>query len=458
MPTFKVTQAYTGETLAKLSSHDAEAVDKMLITAEQLHHKGALPAYQRIKILQNLATLIEAEQADFAKLIASEGGKPLTDAIVEVTRAIDGVHIAIAELRHSRGEEIPMDLSASGADRLAFTTLEPIGVVLAISAFNHPLNLAIHQAIPAIASGCPVILKPAKATPLCALRLAELATKAGLPEGWFQVALTDTDNSERLASSDKIAFLSFIGSKKVGWYLKSRLAAGVRCALEHGGVAPVIFDEYADIDGFVSGVAKAGFYHAGQVCVSVQKIFAPKDKAELIAHKIAKIAENLMVGDAISSDTDIGPLINPAEVDRAEQWVKEAVEEGATLITGGARINAVSFAPSVLLNPSESSKVSTEEIFAPVICVYSYDKIKEAVAIANSLEVAFQASVFSDNLSVALKTAQSLNASAVMINDYTTFRVDWMPFAGRKQSGYGTGGIGYTMRDMLSHKLIVMKA
>lgn len=453
----QVKQAYTGEVLKELKMHDSKQVDQMLATAQTLHLQGALPIYERVNILRKLADLVANEHEQFSQLIANEGGKPIRDARVEVTRAVGGIHIAIAEIQNSQGTEIPMDLSAAGSGRKAFTILEPIGVVVAVSAFNHPLNLAIHQVIPAVATGCPVIIKPAALTPLSTLRLAELILEAGLPAGWVQVALTNRENSEKLVTDSRVAFFSFIGSSKVGWYLKSKLAPGVRCALEHGGVAPLIFDQYADEESFVSGVVKASMYHSGQVCVSVQRVYVPQNRASELAQKIADIAAKQIVGDAINEDSDLGPLILPKETDRIESWVNEAVEQGAQVLTGGKRINDVSYKPTVLLNPSKKSKVSTHEIFGPVVCVYGYRNIDEAISEANSLDVSFQAAVFSDDISKAMDIAKRLEASAVMINDYTTFRVDWMPFAGRKHSGYGIGGIGYSIKDMLEHKMLVIK-
>lgn len=452
-----VKQAYTSETLAELQMHDNEQIQQMLSKAQALHKTGCLPQVQRIKVLQKLADLVEVEHEDFSRLIANEGGKPIRDARVEATRAVIGIRVAITELDNIKGEKIPMDYTPAGAHHSAHTILEPIGVVVAVSAFNHPLNLAIHQVIPAIATGCPVIIKPAGLTPLCTLRLAELIQKAGLPEGWVQVALLNNENAEKMVTDPRVAFFSFIGSAKIGWMLKSKLAPGTRCALEHGGVAPLIFDEYADEQGFVEGVVKASMYHSGQVCVSVQRVYVPEARASDLAEKIAILASKQVVGDAINENSDLGPLISSKETDRIESWVNEAVNAGAQLLTGGRRINAVSYQPTVLLNPPKDAKVSTQELFAPVVCVYSYQTLDEAIEQANSLEVSFQSAVFSDNQQKAMEIAKKLEASAVMINDYTTFRVDWMPFAGRKHSGYGIGGIGYTMRDMLEHKMIVIK-
>lgn len=457
MTILTVNQVYTGAVLAELEIHDSAQVEQMLSTAQQRHQTGCLPEQKRIQILQKLADLVKNEQEDFARLIANEGGKPIRDARIEVTRAISGIHIAILELGNIKGKTIPMDYTPAGAGHTAHTILEPIGVVVAVSAFNHPLNLAIHQVIPAVATGCPVIIKPASKTPLCTLRLAELIEQAGLPKGWVQVALLNTKSAEKLVTDKRIGFFSFIGSAKVGWLLKSKLAPGVRCALEHGGVAPLIFDEYADEQGFINGVVKASMYHSGQVCVSVQRVYIPHNKAEDLAKKIANIASQKIVGDAINEDCDLGPLISPKETDRIELWVNEAIASGAQLMTGGKRINSVTYEPTVLLNPPKNAKVSTQEIFAPVVCIYGYNTIDEAITQANSLNVSFQSAVFSDDIKKATNIAKQLQASAVMINDYTTFRVDWMPFGGRKHSGYGTGGIGYSMRDMLEYKMIVVK-
>jgi acyl-CoA reductase-like NAD-dependent aldehyde dehydrogenase len=420
-----VKQAYTGKVLAELQMHDGVQVEQMLSNAQERHQIGRLPEIQRIEILQKLADLVEAEHEDFSCLIANEGGKPIRDARVEVTRAISGIRIAIRELGNIKGKKIPMDYTPAGAGHKAHTILEPIGVVVAVSAFNHPLNLAIHQVIPAIATGCPVIIKPASLTPLCTLRLAELIQQAGLPAGWVQVALLNNENAEKLVTDPRVAFFSFIGSAKVGWYLKSKLAFGTRCALEHGGVAPLIFDEYADEEGFVNGVVKASMYHSGQVCVSVQRVYVPEKRAQDLAEKIATIAARQVVGDAIDENTDLGPLISPKEIDRIEDWVNAAVASGAQLMTGGKRINAVSYAPTVLLNPAKDAKVSTQEVFAPVVCIYGYKTLEEAIEQANSLEVSFQSFVFSDNAETAMAIAKNLQASAVMFNDYTTFRVDW---------------------------------
>ncbi len=455
-----VKQAYTGALLEKIALDSGEEIEKKLSIAHALHlnNRQGLPAYERIAVLEKLAVLLLDESNNLAQLIANEGGKPLLDAQVEVSRAIDGVKLAVSEIRTMRGVQIPMDLTPAGADRIAFTIPEPIGIVVAVSAFNHPLNLIVHQVVPAIATGCPVIVKPAEQTPLSCLNFVRLVEKAGLTPGWLQVCVCGVSDAEKLVTDNRINFFSFIGSAHVGWYLRSKLSAGVRCSLEHGGAAPLIFHSHRDIDGFINGLSKAAFYHAGQVCVSTQRVFVPKSMTRTIAQKLAEKAKTLKVGDAILPDTEVGPLILPREVERVAAWVDGAISEGAELLSGGERLGETSFAPTVLLNPSLNSKVSTHEIFGPVVCIYAYDDVDVAIKIANSLDVAFQAAIFSDDIHFAMNNAKKLDASAVMINDYSVFRTDWMPFAGRRHSGYSTGGIGYTMRDMCEGKMLVIKS
>jgi acyl-CoA reductase-like NAD-dependent aldehyde dehydrogenase len=255
-----------------------------------------------------------------------------------------------------------------------------------------------------------------------------------------------------------VNYFSFIGSSKVGWELKSKLAPGARCALEHGGVTPVIVEQDADLQEVLPALLKGGFYHAGQVCVSVQRVYAHSNLAAALATQLAALASKLVVGNQMDSATEVGPLILPTEVDRVEKWVNEAVEAGAKVLCGGKRISDSCYAPTVLFNPPLNAKVSTQEVFGPVVCVYSCDSTNDAIELANSLDVHFQAAVFTKNLDQALHSFKKLNASAVMINDHTAFRVDWMPFGGRSSSGIGIGGIEHTMKEMTQEKLMVIKS
>ena len=455
----KVVQAFDRALITEIPVDDAAALESKLARAAQAFYDrdGWLKIHQRSAILLRTAALLSERQEHFTRLIAREGGKPWKDAAVEVVRAVDGIRSAAEYLRKFAGTEIPMGQTPASEGRWAFTTKEPIGVVASISAFNHPVNLIVHQIAPAIAVGCPVIIKPAPVTPLSCLALVALFHEAGLDERWCQSFITE-DNAlaEQLATDRRVAFLSFIGSAKVGWYLRSKLPPGTRCALEHGGAAPVIVDRSARIEKVIEPIVKGGYYHAGQVCVSVQRIFVHRELlAEFTERYTARVAK-LVTGDALSPETDVGPLILPREAARVSSWIDEAVSAGTKLF-GGGRLSETTLLPGVLLDPPATAKVSQLEVFGPITCLYGFDELDAAIEIANSLPYAFQSSIFSTDIGPALRAAQRFDASAVMINDHTAFRTDWMPFAGRRQSGYRTGGIEYTMEDMAHDKMIVLR-
>ena len=456
----KVFSPYTQEQIGEYPLVPMAAIEGIVATANNLFEDRSkwLKPHERKSILLRCAKIMESRIVELTKLAANEGGKPFSDSKVEVLRAINGVEIAAENIGELKGGEIPMGLTPASEGRLAFTQREPIGVVASISAFNHPLNLIVHQVITAVAAGCPVIVKPAPTTPMSCEALVGILKEAGLPEGWCQMVICENDVAERLITDKRINYFSFIGSSKVGWYLRSKLSAGTRCALEHGGAAPVIVEPDANFEEMIPSLLKGGFYHAGQVCVSVQRVFAHESICQKLAEEIASRAEKLKVGDPMDASTEVGPLILPREVDRVEEWVNEAVEAGAEVLCGGKRISATCFEPTVLFNPPATVRVSTSEIFGPVVCVYSYSDRAEAINIANSLDVHFQASIFTKNIDVALESVQKLNATAVMVNDHTAFRVDWMPFGGRDSSGIGMGGIQYSMHEMTREKLMVIKS
>lgn len=290
----EVTNPYTGEAIATVDMADKAAVETALQTSHALFtdRKQWLSVPQRLAILEKALYLMQQQSDELARGAAEEGGKPLIDSKVEMARCIDSIRHCMDTLRHQTSHPVPMGVNPASQHRLTMLHKEPIGVVVAISAFNHPLNLIAHQVGPAIAAGCPVIVKPAENTPLSCFRLVDIFHQAGLPAEWCQALLTENHQiAEQLATDPRVAFLSFIGSAKVGWYLRSKLAPGTRCALEHGGVAPVIIDEKADIDAAVPGLAKGSFYHAGQVCVSVQRIFVHHSLARELADKLAAAGE-----------------------------------------------------------------------------------------------------------------------------------------------------------------------
>ena len=452
---------YDRSLIATIERGGPRVVEKALRTAYGLFRDrdAWLSLARRIEILRRAAVIMEQRREELAVEVAREGGKSLMDSRVEVERAVDGVHECVEFLRTQHGDELPMRLNAASANRVAFTRHEPIGVVVAFSAFNHPLNLIVHQVGPAVATGCPCIVKPAEATPLSGMRFVGILREAGLPEEWCQgLVTTDLDVARSLATDRRVGFLSFIGSARVGWMLRSQLAPGTRCALEHGGAAPVLVTEDADLDHALPLISKGGFYHAGQVCVSVQRVFAHRSIAHNLAERLAEAARALKVGDPTSHDTEVGPLIRPAEVERVGEWVSEALGRDGELLAGGGSVSATCYEPTVLYDPPSDARISTLEIFGPVICVYPYDDVDDAITRSNSLPYAFQASVFTNELDTALRASRRLDASAVMINDHPAFRVDWMPFAGLRESGMGVGGIPYTMENMQIRKLVVIRS
>lgn len=451
---------YSGEVIGEVEQGDDAALAHALDLQARLFadHDRWLPTHERIGILHRAAAIMRERRDELARGIALEGGKPWNDAVVEADRAINGVELCAEEAANLRAAPVPMGATPASAGRRATTYREPIGVVAAVSAFNHPLNLIVHQVGPAVAMGCPVIVKPASVTPLSCIAFVDILREAGLPPEWCIAMPCDNEVAEHLVTSDRIGFFTFIGSARVGWALRSKLAPGVRCALEHGGVAPAIVDETADLDLAVPALVKGGYYHAGQVCVSVQRVFAHASIRDELVGRLAAAVGELRTGDPLSPETDVGPLIRAAEVDRVDDWVREAVEAGATCVTGGKAMDHQCYEPTLLVEAPDDTRVMTSEVFGPVVCVSGYDALDDAIARANALPYGFQGAVFTRNLDHANRVTSRLNATAVMVNDHTAFRVDWMPFGGRGESGLGMGGIPYTAEDMTRLKMVVARS
>ncbi len=453
----EVKSPYSGELLGTVRSASAEVVEQALANADEAKQTimPGLPAYKRADILEKTAKLMERDFDTLAMGIAEEGGKPYADAKVEVTRAINTVTLAAREAVSLDGEQLQMDRTAKGENRMAFVTREPIGVVTAISAFNHPVNLIAHQVAPAIAAGCPVVVKPASTTPFSCIRMARLLLEAGLPELALNVVPCRGADAMPLATDSRVGFLTFIGSAAVGWELRSKLHPGVRLSLEHGGTACSIVAEDADLDLVVDCSLKGGYYHAGQVCVSVQNIFLHRSLYEPFIEKFKPRVEQLVVGDPTKEETEVGPIISIPELERVAKAVDAAVKDGADLLTGGKRLEHQSYQPTLLGNTRRGMEVVDEEIFGPVVNLLAFDDLDEAVKIANDSPFGFQASVYSPNIDTAFSVARRLNATAVMLNDHTAYRVDWMPFGGRDESGIGMGGIKYAVHEMTRPKLYI---
>ena len=453
----QVFSPYTRELIDTIPMHGESDAESMVARAHAafMNRDSHIPLHERIAILERLIPIMEESAESLTIMATKEGGKPYLDSKVEVMRAIQGVKSAIDTMRTMHGNEIPMGITASSQHKFAVTIHEPIGIVFAISAFNHPLNLIVHQVIPAIAAGAPVIVKPASSTPRTCLTFIEMIHKAGLPKEWCQALICPSNLAQKLVSDSRIAFLSFIGSSEIGWKLRSLLAPGMRCALEHGGMAPSILAEDMHIDECVEKIVKGAMYHSGQVCVSTQHLHVHESAVDDVVSALRERVSRLKVGNPLQADSEAGPLIHPNEVHRVYEWIQEAIKGGARLICGGEAMTETMFEPTVLLNPPKDGAVSNSEIFGPVLCVHSHASIDEAISKINASPFGFQASIFTKNSDIAFKVMTSLNASAVMHNDHTAFRVDWMPFGGRNMSGLGWGGIPHSIKEYSREKMLV---
>ena len=458
MTNLNIENPFTSDKISTVNFTSKKDALQILTKAHTLHTKNpsGISKEKRIKILENLHLLLLKNKNKLIELSVSEGGKPIQDTKLEMNRALEGVKLGIQAVRNIKGEMIPMNLNSASEKKLAYTQKKPIGVVLSISAFNHPINLAIHQIIPCIAAGCPVIYKPALSTPLTSKEIINSIYEAGLPKEWCTYLICDNETTSILAQSDLLGYISFIGSSEIGWSIKQKMAPGVRIVLEHGGIAPVVVAKDANLNNAVPQIVKAGFYHAGQVCVSAQRIFVHEEIIDKFISQLNLQAQVQKVGNPKSENSLIGPVISKTALDRIDEWVQLAINEGATLICGGNKLQNNCYEPTVLLNPNKNSLVSKEEIFGPVICVYSFKKINEAIQLANNSPYIFQSAVYTNSINSALKFTETLNGTAVMINTHPAFRVDWMPFGGQGLSGEGLGGIEYSVHEMLKKKLIVI--
>ncbi|MFQ5607793.1 MAG: aldehyde dehydrogenase family protein [Candidatus Zixiibacteriota bacterium] len=454
--TIEVRSPYSGELVGMVEEATDEIIDHAFAVAERAHREitSQMPAYERAQILEKTATLVEENLADYALTIALEGGKPLSDAMVETARAVNTLRLSAEVALSLDGEQPSMGRSAAGTSKTSFIIREPIGVVSSISAFNHPLNLSAHLIGPALAGGNSVVLKPATATPICSMKLGRHFLEAGLPPEALSIINCDPPQAERCASDGRIKFLNFIGSEKVGWMLRGKLAAGARLMLEHGGAAPALVEPDADLRKTAVSCLKGGYYHAGQVCVSLQRLYLHRDIHDEFLEMFTPMVAALKTGDPTLPETQAGPLIRPAALQKVDEWVKEALSQGAKLLTGGGALENNCYAPTLLSDVKPGMKAHDLEVFGPVVVAIRYDDLESALEKANDSPYAFQSSIFTSNIDNALKAARELDATAVMINDHPAYRVDWMPFGGRKVSGIGMGGVRYAAEEMTQLKII----
>ena len=447
----EVRSPYSGEVVGRIAKGSAAEARRALdVAAAAL--TSPLPAHERARILDATAQLLAERQEEAAQLISAEAGKPLKAARVEAQRAVSTYTFAAVEARKLSGETVPMDASAAGAGKLAFTLRLPIGVIGAISPFNFPLNLVAHKIAPALAAGCPVVLKPASTTPLSALFLADLEEEAGLPPGWLNVVSGSAAAiGDEIVGDERVKLITFTGSSGVGWDIAAR-AAQKRVKLELGNATPAIVCADAPADTAAKLAANA-FSFAGQSCISVQRIFVLADAwDEFIGAFVPKV-EALKVGDPSDPDTDVGPVISEGDRERILEWIGETKGE---VLTGGDLTEDGLIRPTVIARPAPSDRVQCDEVFGPVVTVTPVASLDEAIEQANATKYGLQAAIFSNDLPTCLEAAQRLEFGGVIVNEAPTFRADQMPYGGVKASGNTKEGPAWAVREMTEERLVVL--
>jgi glyceraldehyde-3-phosphate dehydrogenase (NADP+) len=414
----------------------------------------SLPAYERSRALRAIAAGIDARRDEIAEIITRESGKPIRDARVEAERGALTFRLAAEEAERLLGETIPLDVGPAHVGRLGVTRRFPVGPVAAISPFNFPLNLAAHKLAPAIAAGCSVVLKPPTATPLTMLTVAEIVAETGLPGEALSVLPMSRQLGEQLVTDDRFKLLSFTGSPAVGWRMKER-AGRKKVVLELGGNAGVIVDASADLDWAVRRVRMGAFAFSGQVCISVQRLYVHAAVWQPFMERFVAASSELRMGDPLDAATDLGPMIEPAAAQRTERWIGEAVADGARVLLGGTADGAW-FPPTVIVDAPASSRICSEEAFAPVVVAVPFEDMESALQEVNASRFGLQAGIFTNDLQHAWRAFEALDVGGVILNDVPTYRVDHMPYGGVKDSGIGREGVRFAIEDMTELRLLVV--
>ena len=450
-----VINPYNGEvigTVYRPSSSDVE--DAIQSSVNAFENTKKLASYQRSEILRKAALEINDRKEELSRILCLEAGKAIKHARGEVTRAVSTLSIASEEANRICGEAVPLDITPMAGDRLGIVRRFPIGPVAGISPFNFPLNLVCHKVAPALASGNTITVKPASATPLSALLLGEILLKAGALPGSYNVIPCSARLAEALVTDPRLKMVTFTGSAEVGWGLKTK-AGKKRVCLELGGNAAAVVEPDADMAFAIQRCILGGYAYAGQVCISVQRIFIQEKAYDDFTAVFVKGVKQLNVGDPLLEDTDVGPMIDEASAIQTENWVNEAVSRGAKLLTGGNRDGTI-YEPTVLANVPRDAKVSCQEVFAPVVVLDSYKTFEEAINKVNESIFGLQAGVFTKDIEKAFKAYNEIDVGGVIVNDIPTYRVDHMPYGGVKDSGFGREGVKYAMEEMTELKIMVV--
>jgi len=454
--TFDVVHPYDGRRVARVCRASENDLDDAIISAEKgFEVTGRLPAYSRYDILKNLHDLILGNRKELAETITLESGKTCRHAEIEVERAAENVMSAAEEAKRINGEILPLDWNESSGGRTGYVRRFPVGIVLAITPFNFPLNLVCHKLAPAVAAGNAIIVKPSSRTPLSALMLGKLLLEAGFPGEALSVIPCLVQHAEALARDRRIRFLSFTGSAEVGWRLKG-ISGRKKVGLELGGNAAVILHSDADIGYAVKRIVAGGFGNAGQVCISVQRVYIHEPVYEETEGRICELAAALVTGDPANTDTDVGPMISRDAALAAYAKVEDAVQKGAVAIAGGQAPEGTMMKPTILTRTTQDMEVNSTEIFAPVITITPYNDFDEAIRMANHSRYGLAAGVFTRDITRIMKAFEEIEAGSIQINDIPGFRADHMPYGGMKMSGTGREGPRYAIEEMTERKIMVI--
>lgn len=451
---FDVLNPYNGHVIDRAArgqkEHVHQAVEAALEGARLMRN---MALYQRAAILNEVARLIEIEREALAYLLTQEVGKTIREARMEVMRTATIFRLAAEECKHLHGEQIPFDAVSTGTGRFGFWVREPVGIVGAITPFNVPLALSAHKLAPALAAGNAVILKPAEQTPLANLHLIQLLYRAGAPpEAVSAITGLGEEAGQPLVQHPQVRYISFTGSRSVGQMLP-RLADTKKLTLELGGNGAVIIAPSADLESAANAIVRGGYLLAGQLCISVQRVYVHRSLQASFLEMLLPLIEAIRLGDPADDKTDMGPLIDYSALQRIDQWVREAVEGGAKLLTGG-QSKPPFYVPTLLTNVHPEAKLCCEEAFGPVVVLETYDELDEAVQRVNNTPYGLHMGIFTNDLQEAFRAAREIQAGGVMINDVPTFRSDLMPYGGMKESGLAREGIRWAMEHMTDPKVV----
>lgn len=451
-----VVDKYSGEVATRVALADVDAIDRAIAAAvEATEPMRKLPAYKRQAILNHCVKRFEERFDELAEALCIEAGKPIKDARGEVTRLIDTFRIAAEESVRIGGEVVPMDISPRAEGYTGMWKRVPIGPCSFISPFNFPLNLAAHKVAPALAAGCPFVLKPASLTPIGALIIGEILAETDLPKGAFSILPCHRDGADLFTTDERLKLLSFTGSPEVGWQLKAR-AGKKPVVLELGGNAACVVDEGTDIEDAVERIVFGAYYQSGQSCISVQRILVHESLYDAVRERLTDAVRALKSGDPHDESTFIGPMISEKEAARLHGWVTDALEQGATLLAGGERDGAMLQA-TLLENVSPELDVNTQEAFGPVAILSRFSDFDEALAEVNNSDFGLQAGIFTRDIYKIQKAWNELEVGGVVIGDVPSWRVDHMPYGGVKDSGLGREGVRYAIEDMTELRLLVVR-